>query len=466
MKMNNYIYKIPVGTKLDRGVIIPVFLPFAGCPFQCIYCLQDKQTGAGQVSVADALQRLGRDVNTFVEKNSILPRSIEKIEIAFYGGTFTALQESELLLCLDVFKKIKGDLTALNIQVFGRCSTRPDCLGFDDFNCEDFFKADQVGNKEQKVLKVTKISEKNNFSHHANLLSLKNAGIDLIELGIQSFDTKALIRIGRGYSSSVAKAACQYVKDQGFELGIQLMPGIPNQSVETFHDDVNIAFEFKPACMRYYPCLVPEGTGLAKLWRSNEFTPWDLTTCVDALAYALHRAWQEEVPVIRLSVAPERGFDTQILAGVRHPALGSLIQAQALLYSFKEAKMRIELEEVDTYVEVKEVERLTKVEKKKISQDLDEAMGNGILDEENECNSYQLEFHVPKNFQGFIFGEKNTLKEIWANLLGLDNIIFDTEDFESINNSDSIILNLSDFEKRINVENFTTKFAILVKKLI
>jgi hypothetical protein len=33
------------------------------------------------------------------------------------------------------------------------------------------------------------------------------------------------------------------------------------------------------------------------------------------------------VPVIRLSVAPEPAFDSAVLAGPRHPALGALIQA-------------------------------------------------------------------------------------------------------------------------------------------
>jgi len=455
MNLDNNIYRIPVGTKQDRGIIIPVFLPFAGCPFQCIYCVQDKQSGAGQISIADALKKLESDIEKYFKKTQRASECFEKIEIAFYGGTFTALNDGDLLLCLEAFKKIKVQLAALNIKVFGRCSTRPDCLGFEDSAPKALANKmrtngkvndkvnDKIKNEEeinsQKVSRTSlshtsaphnvstsqNISTLQNASEFQNdvlpqravLLHLKNAGIDLIELGIQSFDDNALDNIGRGYRSGIAKKACQYIKDSGFELGIQLMPGIPKQSAETFQDDVEIALGYKPACLRYYPCLVPSGTGLAKLWQAGKFVPWDLQTCVDALGYALHRAWQEEVPVIRLSVAPERDFDENILAGVRHPALGSLIQARALLYSFD-------------------------ANKKSISEN----------SYSSKCK--ELEFHVPRSFQGFVFGEKNSLKEAWETRVGVKNIFFDAEMLEKREKGAEASI----------LESPKTKFAFLVRE--
>ena len=95
MNPDTKIYKIPVGTKQKRGMIIPVFLPFAGCPFQCIYCVQDKQSGAGNISIATALQKLENDIELFVNKISTQTQKPNKMEIAFYGGTFTALERQD-----------------------------------------------------------------------------------------------------------------------------------------------------------------------------------------------------------------------------------------------------------------------------------------------------------------------------------------------------------------------------------
>jgi hypothetical protein len=93
---------------------------------------------------------------------------------------------------------------------------------------------------------------------------------------------------------------------------------------------VRLALSLRPSCLRFYPCLVPEGTPLAALWRRKAYEPWSLPATVAALGEGLRLAWEAGVPVIRLAVAPEPGFDAMILAGPRHPALGSMIQAEAL----------------------------------------------------------------------------------------------------------------------------------------
>lgn len=212
------------------------------------------------------------------------------IELAFYGGTFTALPESLQMECLTLAMQAKEK----NIVCRVRCSTRPDAL------CPDWLEA------------------------------LRHAGLDLVELGIQSFHTEALAAVQRGYSGDTAREGCRLIKESGLELGIQLLPGMPGSTPQRFSEDVEEALALSPSCLRFYPCLVVDGTPLATRWRMGQYAPWELDTTITTLGKALASAWARRIPVIRLSLAPERELDESILAGPRHPALGNIIQSEAL----------------------------------------------------------------------------------------------------------------------------------------
>ena len=205
--------------------------------------------------------------------------------------------------------------------------------------------------------------------------------MDLVELGIQSFDDNALSLSRRGYDAASALAGCRAVQKAGAALGIQLLPGMPGSSPDVFLADVKLALSLSPSCLRFYPCLVPEGTVLARWFREGRFVPWTAEETVHTLGEALSLAWQADVPVIRLSVAPEPAFDAALLAGPRHPALGALIQAEALLISARNA--------------VKTLGRPPRM------------------------------LTLPRSCQGFMYGDRGALKERWRELgLGPDRITF------------------------------------------
>lgn len=253
-------------------------------------------------------------------------------ELAFYGGTFTAIPEKERQLCLSFLDQMREE----HLVDRARCSTRPDALS------------------------------------PLTLEELRHHGVELVELGIQSFCDDALARSRRGYTGQQALEGCGIVQDAGLQLGIQLLPGMPGCSPEIFLEDTAQALALRPACIRFYPCLVPEGTVLAHWWRSGAYQPWSLEETVHTLGRALAMAWEARIPVIRLSVAPEPSFDAAVLAGPRHPALGALIQAEALLVQTEKAL---------------------------------EALGR---------SPERLE--LPRSCQGFLYGDKGALKSRWAEL--------------------------------------------------
>ncbi|WP_319582620.1 radical SAM protein [uncultured Pseudodesulfovibrio sp.] len=265
--------------------IWPVFLPFAGCPYRCVFCAQDKQTGRDHADLAAILDQLETDFD------SVLAQGRGPYELAFYGGTFTALPAPWPERFLDLATRFRK--RGLIARV--RCSTRPDCVDSD------------------------------------GLERLSALGLDMVELGIQSFDDEALRASGRGYSGAVARGACDTVRASGLALGVQLLPGLPGDRPGLFQSDVRTAAGLKPETARLYPCLVVRGTPLADLWERGAYVPWTTDRAVRELAEALPVLWAEGVRVIRLGLAPEPTLDENVLAGPFHPALGQSARALALL---------------------------------------------------------------------------------------------------------------------------------------
>lgn len=337
--------RFPIGEKRYRAErIFPIFMPFLGCKSKCVYCAQDKQTGQGTAQSAGEILSSAR---TLLKKESPCQKGQER-ELAFYGGTFTALPESERALCLEFLQEMR----ALGLITRARCSTRPDTLP-------------------PYVLE-----------------ELRLAGISLVELGIQSFNSNALALSRRGYAGEDAMAGCLAVAKAGLSLGIQLLPGMPGCTPHVFLADVEKALSLAPACLRFYPCLVPKGTTLAAWYQKGTYRPWSVEDTVHTLSMALSMAWKARVPVIRLSVAPEPAFDEAIVAGPRHPALGALIQANALILAATKAA--------------------------------------------EELGRKPQRLVLPRFCQGFLYGDRGNLKKSWS-MLGLtpNRIMFDEHAHEA-----------------------------------
>jgi histone acetyltransferase (RNA polymerase elongator complex component) len=289
-----------------------------------VFCAQDRQSGVPPPRDPGAL------AGALADAEARLLSAGPSSELAFYGGTFTSLPAAWLETCLDFLSRC----FARGLLTHARCSTRPDAL--------DRAATDR----------------------------LRRAGIDLVELGVQSFHSDALRLAGRGYDRERALAGCRAVQESGLSCGIQLLPGMPGVSPAVFLDDVRLALSLRPACLRFYPCLVPEGTPLAGMWRRKTYKPWSLSATVSALGEGLRLAWEAGVPVIRLSVAPEPGFDAFLLAGPRHPALGGMIQAEALLRT-----LDVQLERL---------------------------------------GGPPARLRLPRSCQGYMYGQRNALKSRWA----------------------------------------------------
>ncbi len=265
--------------------ILPIFLPFAGCPKRCIYCDQTLQTGTKSSSLSKHLKDFKNHLlKIFSTKN-------EPIEIGFFGGTFTGIKEEVILEFLRTARFYKEKKLISKI----RCSTRP------DFITKELIK------------------------------KLKKEGLDLIELGVQSFDNRVLEFAKRGYGREEIFNACKIIKEEGLELGIQLMPGLPLMNSSIWIKDIVYTCKLEPDVVRIYPCVVIKGTELEKLYIDKRYVPWKLKESVIKVARGVLKLWRKGIKVIRIGLPPQKEILEKILAGPWHPSLGNMVRG----YIFK-----------------------------------------------------------------------------------------------------------------------------------
>ena len=342
-----------------RTPVVPVFLPFRGCPVRCVFCAQDVQTGLADANplpgtAAQAVPQVSTGIAQVLNeaRQNLRHRhdaGHPPAELAFYGGTFTALPESELAACLDLAREAleQGWISSF------RCSTRPDRVDA------------------------------------PTLLRLRSAGCGVVELGVQSFNDSALAASRRGYTGATALAACATVRAAGLKLGVQLLPGMPGHNPQHFAHDVPTALAAGAHMLRFYPCLVLEGTGLAAMWREGSYKPWPLEATLDALAQGWLEAMRAGVPVIRMGLAPEPGLAQAILAGPVDGELGGRVKGRALLLAVREALQAPDLRQK-------------------------------FLPESG------FALRLPRAMQGFFWGAGGELRPAWA-ALGLRAVSFEEE---------------------------------------
>ncbi len=210
--------------------------------------------------------------------------------LGFFGGTFTAMRQEEMIIFLRQAMLLKKEGAVDHV----RCSTRPDFIN-------------------QRTLSI-----------------LDDHGLDMIELGIQSFDDNVLAGARRGYSGKAALKACILVKQHDLQLGVQLLPGLPGSSAASFSTDITITLQIIPQAVRIYPCLVLKHTPLAAMMNKGLYRPWSLQATVSTLSLGLLRLWREGVPVIRIGLSPEKDLADSLISGPWHPALGSICRSLAL----------------------------------------------------------------------------------------------------------------------------------------
>lgn len=115
------------------------------------------------------------------------------------------------------------------------------------------------------------------------LKSFKEIGINRLSIGIQSFDDEILVEIGRTHNVNEVFETLQNVENAGFEnYSIDLMYGLPNQTIKNWEKTLNIALETNAKHISLYGLKIEDGTYYKK------FPPKNLPTLDEqALMYEM-----------------------------------------------------------------------------------------------------------------------------------------------------------------------------------
>ena len=268
-----------------RAYILPVFVPHLGCPHACVFCNQRRISGAERPATAGDVK------NSITRAAAFLPKG-GKRQLAFYGGSFTAIPapEQEALLGAAKAALDRGEIDAI------RLSTRPDAID------------------------------------GAVLDRLKRYGVETVELGAQSMDNAVLRLSGRGHTAADVETASRLIKAAGFRLILQMMTGLPGASDESDTETARRLIALEPDGVRVYPTVIVRDKALYDMWRAGTYREHTVEDAVRVCARIVPLFDAAGIPVIRLGLNPTEELSGGAAAGgAYHPALGELIKSRILL---------------------------------------------------------------------------------------------------------------------------------------
>ena len=90
---------------------------------------------------------------------------------------------------------------------------------------------------------------------------LRDAGVNRVSIGVQSFDSSILKTLGRRHSGREGREAVEAARAAGFDnIGLDLIYGVPGQSHELWLETMEAALGFNPEHLSCYELTVEEGT--------------------------------------------------------------------------------------------------------------------------------------------------------------------------------------------------------------
>ena len=263
---------------------IPIFIPHMGCPHRCVFC--DQRTISGH-SAFD-VETVEAEIETAL---ATIPQGCG-VEIAYFGGSFTAIDRGLMVRLLDVAERFVREGRVSGI----RFSTRPDAVG-------------------EEVLEL--------LSHYT---------VSAIELGLQSLDDVVLRACHRGHTSAVAEDACRRIVARGYSLVGQMMLGLPKSTGESERYTAERICALGASAARVYPTVVFDQTALAVSMKKGDYRALTTDEAVGRAADVLEILLANDVEILRVGLCASDGLSGErAIGGANHPALGELCYS-ALFY--------------------------------------------------------------------------------------------------------------------------------------
>ena len=349
--------------KEKEQYIIPIFVPHLGCPNDCTFCNQKSISGQTKnVTKEEVKEIIEQHLKSFKENSHK--------EIAFFGGSFTGIekekQEELLKVAYEYVKNKKIDSI--------RVSTRPD------------------------------------YIDKAKLKLLKEYGVKTIELGVQSTNDYILKKCKRGHIFEDVKKASKLIRRHRFELGHQMMIGLPES---TKIDELNTARDLsklKPKIVRLYPVLVIKNTELEKEYEKGEYEPLTVNQAIERCKELYYFFTRKKITVIRMGlqstdlICNPENEKSEVVAGPYHEAFGQLVEDSIWYDSILEKikKFNVKVKEIEILVNPENVNNIVG-HKKENMQKLKELYDVDVkIKQEKEIKPGKFEIKILKTYTDFL----------------------------------------------------------------
>ncbi len=259
---------------------VAIFIPHLGCPCLCSFCNQRVISGEQSAPKAIEVQKILQDA-----KNHLKERC-KNTEIAFFGGSFTAIERSYMHELLEATREFIGDDGFCGIRI----STRPDCID------------DEI------------------------LALLKGYNVRTIELGVQSLCDDVLEKNNRGHTAKQSLEAAKLIKNYGFSL-VQIMCGLYGDDEEKILKTAEETVLINPDGVRIYPVLTLKNTELERLYLEKKYSPLSLNEAV-LISLKLKRLFDKAgIPIVKMGLHASKDIEENLVAGPYHSAFSQLVSS-------------------------------------------------------------------------------------------------------------------------------------------
>lgn len=349
---------------MKKQYIIPIFVPHLGCPNDCIFCNQKSISGQKKNMTKEEAKKI---IDDYLEN---VKNEDAQIEIAFFGGSFTAIEVEKQEELLELAYEYVKDGQVESIRI----STRPDSI-------------------DKETLK-----------------RLKKYKVKTIELGVQSASDYILKRSNRGHTFEDVKKASKLIRRYKFDLGHQMMVGLPES---TKIDEINTAkalIKLRPKMVRIYPVLVIKNTKLEEEYRKGKYEPLPLVQAVETCKELVEMFVKKKIDVIRIGLQntdeitnPEEKT-SEVVAGPYHPAFRQLVESSlwydAIVAKIK--KLNVKVKEVEVKVNPADSNNVIGHKKENVIKLKDTYDVDLILKQDENIKQGKSKIEITKTYHDFL----------------------------------------------------------------
>jgi len=254
-------------------MVVPIFLPHSGCGQRCIYCHQGYITDIG---VGDLKTRI----------DSALKGRREACEVGLFGGNIFGIEPASLEGLFSLFAEHRNVISGF------RLSTKP----------------------------VPLVDE--------TIDILKRNGVDLIELGIPTFNDAILAAVNRDHTAQDLYCAYERLGGEGFRLALQFMVGLPGETMSDIERTVEDMVRLRPEYIRIYPLVILRNTPLYGLYERGDFKPISFDDALERACFIYVNALRHDIDVANVGLTDNEMVSGMVAGGFYHPAYGLLVQSR------------------------------------------------------------------------------------------------------------------------------------------